>query len=65
MVGFNHYCAHINASVISSFKELLKVSITLPPVLNALSEATVDTGIARMSLAIIDKTGYMTALSFH
>jgi hypothetical protein len=41
------------------------VSITLLVVLNALSEATIDIGIAKMSLATIDKMGYMTALSFH
>jgi hypothetical protein len=55
----------INASAISGFRQLLKVSKILPPVLKALSEATVETGVANTSLAILDKTGNLAQFCFH
>ena len=36
--------------------ELRKVSKTLPPVLKALSDATVDTKVAKSTFAILDNT---------
>ncbi|KAL4556336.1 hypothetical protein LXL04_038985 [Taraxacum kok-saghyz] len=40
-------CAQIKASAVSGLRELIYLSITLPPVLNADSDATVEIGIAK------------------
>ncbi|KAL4577477.1 hypothetical protein LXL04_013586 [Taraxacum kok-saghyz] len=40
-------CAQIKASAVSGLRELLYLSITLPPVLNADSDATVEIGITK------------------
>ena len=46
-------------------KELLNESKIRPLVLKTDSDATVDIGIARISLAMKDKMLYLLALSFH
>ena len=58
-------CEQIRASTSFGVKELLKLSRTRPPVLNADSEATVEMGTANTSLAIRERTGNLSLLSFH
>jgi len=46
-------------------RELQYGSSTLPPVLKADSQATVESGIANISLAILARTGYRLEFSLH
>jgi hypothetical protein len=59
------HCPHISASTILGDKELLKGETTRPLLLNADSEATVDTCTTRTSLASLDNTGYLPEFTFH
>ena len=61
----NQFLAQISASTIGGFKEFLKVSKTLPPILNALSEETVEIGVANTSLTILDRMGHCEEFIFY
>ena len=54
----------MSASAVSGVNRLLKSEITLRPVLNADSDATVDAGTAKESLAMLARIGYSTELAF-
>ena len=62
---FSQFCVQIKVSTVLGVKELLNGSRMHPPVLNADSEATVDTGMARTSLATSDKNSNLDLLIFH
>ena len=51
----SQFCEHIKASIVFGCNELQNGSRIRPPVLNADSEATIDTGIANTSLATCDQ----------
>jgi len=53
-VVFNQFWTQISASVIGGFKELIKASKTLLPILNALLKTYVEIGVANRSLTILD-----------
>ena len=61
----NQSCAHIKHWSVNGDKELLKSSRTRPLVLKADSEATVDMGIANISLAMHERIGKRGELHFH
>lgn len=54
-------CKHIKASTVFGLSELRLGVITFLLKLNADSEATLDTGIARISCAILANCGYLAA----
>jgi hypothetical protein len=56
---------HICASVVIGVNELRYGSRTLSPVLKADSDATVVTGIANTSLAMLARIGYRPEFTFH
>ncbi|KAL4564892.1 hypothetical protein LXL04_028968 [Taraxacum kok-saghyz] len=56
---------HINFCTVSFPNDEWYASITLPPALNVDSDATVETGIARTSIAIFDKTRYFSLCTHH
>ena len=55
----------INASIVVDDRELRYDSSTLPEVLKVDLEATVEIGIANISLAILARTGYRLEFSLH
>ena len=61
----NQSLVQIRASRVSGESEVLSLPRILPAALNADSEDTVLTGIARKSLAIKDKTGYASEFFFN
>src|SRR5262249_24021898 len=63
--SLNQSCEHNKAWTVLASKRLRYSSITLPPVLKALSDATVVAGIAKMSRANKERIGYRPAFTFH
>ena len=61
----NQSWVHIIASKVFGWSLLLWGLINLPLVLNADSDATVDIGMAKISLAIVCKIGYLLEFAFH
>ena len=61
----NHSWVHISDLIILGVKELRKTSGILPPVEKANSEAIVEFGITKTSIANLDRIGNLFALSFH
>jgi hypothetical protein len=61
----NQLCVQIKASTVVADSDVRNESIILPPVLNVDSEATVETGTARMSFANLDNIGYLLELHLH
>jgi hypothetical protein len=61
----NQSWTHMRASMLSSLRELLTLLKVLPAVLKVLSDATVEIGTPKMSLANLATTGYLGHFNFH
>lgn len=61
----NQLCVQIKASTVVGDSDVRNESRILPPVLNEDSEATVETGTAKISFANVDNMGYLLELHHH
>jgi hypothetical protein len=61
----NQSCRQIRASAVSGVNRLRKLEITLRPLLKADSDATVEAGTAKASLAMLASIGYTPEFDFH
>ena len=65
IVAWSQFCEHTRFWTMRWDSELRNGSTIQPPVLNADSNETMETGIASTSLATLDNTWYLLQLSLH